>query len=138
MRTVQKAMELTLNRVYNCVFLETSHGFRPNKSCHIALKSIDEKAKGVAWFIEADITKCFDSIPHQLLLDALGKLSGCTMLQARQHLDNNPIIMLTMNASKPQLRPRRRCSSSHGHMIFTLPIGPKRPNTQNLLAENAQ
>jgi hypothetical protein len=59
-KVVQKAMELTLHRVYNCVFLETSHGFRPNKSCHTALKSIDVKAKGVAWFIEADITKFFD------------------------------------------------------------------------------
>lgn len=76
-KVVQKAMELTLNRVYDCVFLETSHGFRPNKSCHTALKSIDVKAKGVAWFIEADITKCFDSIPHRLLLDVLSKRIQC-------------------------------------------------------------
>lgn len=36
----------------------------------------------------------------------------------------------TMNATKPLLRPRRRCSSSRGHMILTLPIGPKRPNSR--------
>ena len=34
-----------------------------------------------------------------------------------------------MKATKPQLRPRRRWSSSRGHMILTLARGPKRPNS---------
>lgn len=63
-KLVQKAMELVLNAVYDCTFLEYSHGFRPGKGCHTALKYIDQKFKGVVWFIEADITKCFDTIPH--------------------------------------------------------------------------
>jgi hypothetical protein len=37
---------------------------------------------------------------------------------------------LTMKATKPQFLPRARCSSSRGHMIFTLPMGPKRPNSR--------
>lgn len=36
----------------------------------------------------------------------------------------------TMNETKPVLRPRRRCSSSRGHMILTLPMGPNRPNSR--------
>lgn len=63
-KLVQKAMELVLNALYDCTFLEYSHGFRPGKGCHTALKYIDQKFKGVVWFIEADITKCFDTIPH--------------------------------------------------------------------------
>jgi retron-type reverse transcriptase len=63
-KLVQKAMELVLNAIYDCTFMEYSHGFRPGKGCHTALKYIDQKFKGVVWFIEADITKCFDTIPH--------------------------------------------------------------------------
>ena len=37
----------------------------------------------------------------------------------------------TMKATKPQLRPRRRWSSSRGHMILTLATGPKRPNSRS-------
>lgn len=35
-----------------------------------------------------------------------------------------------MNATNPQFLPRRRWSSSRGHMILTLPMGPKRPNSR--------
>ena len=34
-----------------------------------------------------------------------------------------------MKATKPELRPRRRWSSSRGHMILTLAMGPYRPNS---------
>lgn len=36
----------------------------------------------------------------------------------------------TMKDTKPVLRPRRRCSSSRGHMTLTEPMGPKRPNSR--------
>nr|QKN19303.1 putative reverse transcriptase [Eudorina elegans] len=61
-KVVQKAMEIVLNTIYDPMFLPTSHGFRPKKSTHTALSLIDIQFKGAAWFIEADITKCFDSI----------------------------------------------------------------------------
>ncbi len=38
-------------------------------------------------------------------------------------------VLRTMKATKPELRPRRRWSSSRGHMIFTLAMGPYRPNS---------
>ena len=63
-KIVQKAMELVLNAIYDCTFMEYSHGFRPGKGCHTALKYIEQKFIRVVWFIEADITKCFDTIPH--------------------------------------------------------------------------
>lgn len=37
---------------------------------------------------------------------------------------------ITMKATKPQLRPRRRWSSSRGHMTLTLAMGPKRTNSR--------
>ncbi len=76
-KLVQKAMELVLNAVYDYTFQDTSHGFRPGKGCHTALQYIDQKFKGVVWFIEADITKCFDTIPHDRQLDVLKKKVQC-------------------------------------------------------------
>lgn len=76
-KLVQKSMELVLNAIYDCTFMEYSHGFRPGKGCHTALKYIDQKFKGVVWFIEADITKCFDTIPHDQQITILRKKVQC-------------------------------------------------------------
>lgn len=72
-------MELVLNTVYEPLFQPTSHGFRPNKSAHSALKMIDvpTQFKGASWFIEADITKCFDSINHSQLLSITSRVIKC-------------------------------------------------------------
>jgi len=67
-KIVQEAMRIILNAVFEPTFLESSHGFRPQKSCHSALEKIKHEFKPVAWVIEGDITKCFDSIDHTLLM----------------------------------------------------------------------
>jgi len=46
-RIIQQAMKMVLEYKLEPTFMETSHGFRPNKSCHTALKEI-RKWKGVA------------------------------------------------------------------------------------------
>jgi retron-type reverse transcriptase len=64
---VQEVMRMILEAIYEPTFLENSHGFRP--SCHSALKMIKQRF-GVATWI-GDISKCFDSIDHELLLNIL-------------------------------------------------------------------
>lgn len=58
---------------YEPKFSSYSHGFRPNKSCHTALKQIHHSWKGTKWFIEGDIKGCFDNIDHQVLLEILAR-----------------------------------------------------------------
>jgi retron-type reverse transcriptase len=70
-------MELVLQALYECTFKEYSHGFRPSKGCHTALKYIDRQFKEVRWFIEADIARCFDKIPHKKLIEILAKRIRC-------------------------------------------------------------
>lgn len=41
-KVVQKAMEIILNLVFEPLFLDTSHGFRPERSCHSALKQVSK------------------------------------------------------------------------------------------------
>nr|AIB08376.1 hypothetical protein [Neoporphyra perforata] len=70
-KIVQEAMRIILNAVFEPTFLESSHGFRPKKSCHSALEKIKHEFKPVAWVIEGDITKCFDTIDHVLLMQVI-------------------------------------------------------------------
>ena len=67
-KIVQEAIRLILNAVFEPIFLNTSHGFRPNRSCHTALEDISIRWTGLTWAIEGDIYKCFDTIDHGLLM----------------------------------------------------------------------
>lgn len=62
-----------LEAIYEPIFSENSHGFRPNRSCHTALMQIKKTARGTSWVIEGDITGCFDNIDHKILLRLLKK-----------------------------------------------------------------
>lgn len=72
-KMVQEVIRLILEAYYEPAFRESSHGFRPNRSCFTALKEIKETWTGTKWFIEGDIKGCFDAIPRKLILDLLGQ-----------------------------------------------------------------
>jgi retron-type reverse transcriptase len=42
-KIVQEAMRLILEAIYDPLFLDCSHGFRPNRSCHTALKKVSQE-----------------------------------------------------------------------------------------------
>lgn len=69
-KVIQRAMVHALNFHYEKEFLDSSHGFRPNRSCHSALQKITGWA-GTKWFIEGDISQCFDKIDHHVLAKLL-------------------------------------------------------------------
>lgn len=70
-KIIQEAMRIILNAIYEPVFKDSSHGFRPKRGCHTALKHIFLKFKPVTWVIEGDISKCFDSIDHRRLMSLI-------------------------------------------------------------------
>lgn len=72
-KLVQEVMRMVLEAIYEPMFMENSHGFRPNRSCHSALRQIFSKFTGCTWWIEGDIKACFDSIPHDSLMKVLQK-----------------------------------------------------------------
>lgn len=71
-KIVQEVMRIILEAIYEPSFSATSHGFRPEKSCHSALKDIKTKFQIATWFIEGDIAQCFPSIDHNKLMEILG------------------------------------------------------------------
>ncbi|MEV2908289.1 reverse transcriptase domain-containing protein [Paenibacillus larvae] len=70
-RIVQSAVKIILEAIYEPVFLNTSHGFRPKRSCQTAVNDI--VSRKYDWVIEGDIRGCFDNIKHGKLLDLLRK-----------------------------------------------------------------
>jgi group II intron reverse transcriptase/maturase len=69
-KLVPEVIRLLLNAYYEPQFSGHSHGFRPERGCHTALREV-KQWDGTAWFIEGDISKCFDKLDHQVLLSIL-------------------------------------------------------------------
>jgi retron-type reverse transcriptase len=46
---------------------------RPERGCHTALREIYYHWVGTAWFIEGDLSQCFDKLSHELLLKTLSE-----------------------------------------------------------------
>lgn len=79
-KLVQGAVAAELSRIYEPLFTDTSHGFRPGRGCHTALAHLDSKFQSVRYVIQGDISKCFDRIPHKPLLAAFKEEVECQKL----------------------------------------------------------
>lgn len=69
-KLVQEVIRVILEAYYEPQFSNLSHGFRPNRGCHTALREISHW-KGTKWLIEGDIKGCFDNIDHPTLLNII-------------------------------------------------------------------
>ena len=80
-RARQALLKLALEPEWEAKFEPNSYGFRPGRSCHDACGAIyvaiNQKSK---WVLDADISKCFDRINHDVLLRKL----NTTPTMARQ------------------------------------------------------
>lgn len=70
-KLLQEVIRRFLEAIYEPKFNDRSHGFRPNRSCHTALKQARCYFVGAKWFIEGDIKGCFDNIDHAVLIGIL-------------------------------------------------------------------
>lgn len=70
-KLLQEVIRMFLEAIYEPTFSDFSHGFRPNRSCHTALKQAKIYFTGSKWFIEGDIKGCFDNIDHNVLIKIL-------------------------------------------------------------------
>jgi retron-type reverse transcriptase len=82
-KLVGEVVRLLLEAYYEPQFSDRSHGFRRKRGCHTALREINSTWTGAVWFIEGDISDCFGSLSHQVLLAVLAeKIPGPAFPQA--------------------------------------------------------
>lgn len=72
-KLVQEVVHMLLEAIYDGSFETTSHGFRPGKSCHTALRMVQNRFTRCKWFVEGDIKGFFDNIDHNAMISILGE-----------------------------------------------------------------
>ena len=72
-KVLQRAVAMVLEAVYEQDFVSCSHGYRPGRSAHGALRELREglMSMGGGWVLEVDIKSFFDSLDHGQLRSIL-------------------------------------------------------------------
>jgi group II intron reverse transcriptase/maturase len=72
-KLVGEVVRLLLQAYYEPTFSDRSHGFRPGRGCHTALREVANTWTGTTWFIEGDVSDCFGSFDHSVMLSTLAE-----------------------------------------------------------------
>ena len=72
-KLVGEVIRLLLEAYYEPQFSGRSHGFRPGRGCHTALTEVAVNWTGTTWFIEGDISDCFGSLDHEIMIRILSE-----------------------------------------------------------------
>ncbi len=74
-RVAQQATQNILSPIFEAYFHESSHGFRPGRSCHTAAKEVRFWArKGYRHVVDLDIKGFFDNVDREILMEQVGKV----------------------------------------------------------------
>jgi group II intron reverse transcriptase/maturase len=72
-KLVGEVMRLLLEAYYEPQLSDRSHGFRSRRGCHTALREVANTWTGTTWLIEGDISDCFGSLDHEVMLSTLSE-----------------------------------------------------------------
>jgi group II intron reverse transcriptase/maturase len=71
-RVIQQAISQVLTPIYEKQFSESSYGFRPGRSCEMAIiKSLEIINEGYMWVIDIDLERFFDTVNHDRLIQII-------------------------------------------------------------------
>jgi RNA-directed DNA polymerase len=69
-RTVQMALKLVLEPIFETGFYSSSYAYRPARRTQDAIAEIHHfTTRSYAWIVETDVEACFDRLAHRLILD---------------------------------------------------------------------
>lgn len=73
-RIIQQAIAQQLQPIYEAQFSDASYGYRPRRSGQQAVRQVKEYAEqGYTYAVEVDLSKYFDTLNHELLMELLRK-----------------------------------------------------------------
>src|SRR5262249_1348967 len=74
-KIVQDLTRRILEAIYEPTFIETAYGFRPGRSCHDALRQLNQEmmTQPVHWIADLDLARFFDTMPHTQILAILAE-----------------------------------------------------------------
>ncbi len=115
-RVVQAAVKLILEPIFEADFEECSHGFRPGRSAHDALRTIQQHLKeGKTAVYDADLAGYFDSIPQDKLIACVRMrvMDGSILGLIRQWL-KAPVVEPTQRGKPPSMHRNDRGTPQGG------------------------
>jgi group II intron reverse transcriptase/maturase len=96
-RVVQMAVKIVIEPIFEADFQDNSYGFRPKRSAHQAVDDVKEHLlRGKIDVIDADISRYFDTIPHDKLMQ----------LVAKRTVDKNILRLIKMWLKAPIVEER--------------------------------
>ena len=71
-RVIQQAIAQVLTPICEKQFSDSSYGFRPNRSCEMAvIRSLELLNDGYDWIVDIDLERFFDTVHHDRLMNIL-------------------------------------------------------------------
>jgi RNA-directed DNA polymerase len=94
-RVVCEAVRQTFEPVWEPTFHPSSHGFRPGRSCHTAIREAEgHLGDGYGWVVDIDLEKFFDRVCHQRLMSRLAqRVDDSRLLKLVSSLISAKIVM---------------------------------------------
>ena len=76
-RVAQEVVRRLLSPIFERLFHHSSYGFRPKRSCHLALEAVlEHHRQGNNVVLDADIKGFFDNIPFKVIMNAVAAFRG--------------------------------------------------------------
>ncbi len=73
-RVAQERVRFLLSAVFEPIFHNDSYGFRPKRSCHMAVQRVLElHRQGYKYVLDADIKGFFDNLPHHVMMHGVAE-----------------------------------------------------------------
>jgi RNA-directed DNA polymerase len=108
-RVVQQAVLQVLEPIFEPTFHLSSHGFRPHRGAHTAIAQVKEHLEaGYQTVVDIDLSKFFDRVHHQRLLDRIAqRVSDQRVLALVRHMLRAGVVMpdgtkITVTEGTPQ------------------------------------
>jgi RNA-directed DNA polymerase len=121
-RVIQTAAKLILEPIFEADFLDVSHGYRPRRSAHDALKAImSGLEQGRTAVLDADLKGYFDSIPHDKLMACVEmRISDGSVLKLIRQWLRAPILEKPKDKHSPPRKVYPRKGTPQGGVVSAL------------------